>query len=133
VIIVGDAAGQVKPLSGGGLFTGLTAATLAAQVASDAIDENDTSARFLRRYDQMWRDAIGKEIERGFRVRKAYIRLKDEQLDQVGKLLDTEEARTVLSKGDIDRPTDIAGDLLRAAPGLMRFSPQLLASMFSRG
>lgn len=132
VILVGDAAGQVKPLSGGGLFTGLTAARLAAQVASDAIEANDTSARFLRRYDRKWRDAIGKEIERSYRVRKAYVRLKDEQLDQAGRLLDTDDARAVLSLGDIDHPTDIAGDLLRAAPGLMRFSPQLLASMLSR-
>jgi digeranylgeranylglycerophospholipid reductase len=133
VILVGDAAGQVKPLSGGGLFTGLTAATLAAQISSDAIETNDTSARFLRRYDQMWRAVIGKEIERGYRVRKAYVRLKDEQLDLAGRLLDTDEAREVLSLGDIDYPTDIAGDLLRAAPGLMRFSPQLLASMITRG
>jgi digeranylgeranylglycerophospholipid reductase len=132
VILVGDAAGQVKPLSGGGLFTGLTAASLAAQVASDAIEANDTSARMLRRYDRIWRDAIGKEIDRSYRVRKAYVRLNDEQLDLAGRLFDTDEARAVLSKGDIDHPTDIAGELIRAAPGLMRFSPQLLASVLTR-
>jgi flavin-dependent dehydrogenase len=101
-------------------------------VASDAIEANDTSARMLRRYDRIWRDAIGKEIDRSYRVRKAYVRLNDEQLDLAGRLFDTDEARAVLSKGDIDHPTDIAGELIRAAPGLMRFSPQLLASVLTR-
>jgi digeranylgeranylglycerophospholipid reductase len=132
IMLVGDAAAQVKPISGGGLYPGLTAARLAGQVASEALDEDDLSEKRLRAYDRAWKSEIGKDLDRGNRVRKAFLRMDDHALDTAGKLLDTEEARAVLSTGDIDHPTRIAKELLGAAPGLMRFAPQLLATMFSR-
>ncbi|OPY34865.1 MAG: Digeranylgeranylglycerophospholipid reductase [Methanomassiliicoccales archaeon PtaU1.Bin124] len=132
VMIVGDAAGQVKPISGGGLYPGLTAAGMAGKVASDALEADDLSTNYLRRYEKAWKAELGKGLDRGYRVRKAFLRMDDDALDLAGRLMDTEEARGVLSKGDIDHPTAIARDLLGAAPGLMRFAPQLLASMFSR-
>ena len=130
MMLVGDAAAQVKPISGGGLFSGLTAATLAADVASRCLAEDDCSARRLRQYDRDWKERVGKELDRGYRVRRAFVRMDDDALDAAGRILDTEESRNVLGQGDIDHPTAIAKDLLKAAPGLMRFAPQLLASMF---
>lgn len=38
-MIVGDAAGQTKPISGGGLFTGLRCATYAAETAIEALEQ----------------------------------------------------------------------------------------------
>jgi len=132
IMLVGDAAGQVKPISGGGLYPGLTAARIAGRVATEALDCGDLSEKMLRRYDREWKAELGTGLDRGHRVRKAFLRMDDKDLDRAGRSLDTEEARMVLSRGDIDHPTEIARDLLKAAPGLMRFAPQLLASMFSR-
>jgi len=131
-MLVGDAAGQVKPISGGGLYPGLTAARIAGEVATRALDKMDFSERMLRAYDREWKAELGKGLDRGRMVRRAFVRMNDRDLDKAGRLLDTDDAREVLSRGDIDHPTEIASDLLRAAPGLMRFAPQLLASMFSR-
>ncbi|HSV42887.1 MAG TPA: hypothetical protein VLH13_05700, partial [Methanomassiliicoccales archaeon] len=131
--LVGDAAGQVKPLSGGGLFTGLSAAKMAAEVAGRALKGRDMSASFLKSYETMWRRSIGRDISRAYWVRKAFVRMKDGDLDEAGRLMDRQEVREVLSKGDIDHPTEIAGELLRRAPGLLRFSPQLLASLILDG
>ena len=61
IMIVGDAAGQTKPLSGGGLYTGMIAAEHAALTAEEAISSGDTSVKTLCRYDERWRKDIGRE------------------------------------------------------------------------
>ena len=45
LLAVGDAAGQVKPTSGGGIYPGLVAAKIAGGVAAAAAMEGDCSAR----------------------------------------------------------------------------------------
>ncbi|QLH75102.1 MAG: NAD(P)/FAD-dependent oxidoreductase [Methanomassiliicoccales archaeon] len=132
VLIVGDAAGQAKPLSGGGLFTGLTAASIAGDVIRKAILGEDCSSKTLREYEARWKRDFGKELDRGMIVRKTYVGMDDGTLNEVGAVLDTERCRAALSKGDIDRPTAIAKSVLRAAPGLIRFSPDLITSFLPR-
>ncbi len=129
VLLVGDAAGQVKPLSGGGLFTGHEGARLAAKTISSAFANTELDLRSLRRYEREWRSGLGREIERGYRVRKAFLKLDDDDLNEVGRLLDKEEVRAILSNGDIDHPTELAPSVLRRAPGLLRFSPKVLSSL----
>jgi digeranylgeranylglycerophospholipid reductase len=129
VLLVGDAAGQVKPLSGGGLYTGLEGARLAAKTISSGFAASELDLKSLRRYEREWRSGLGREVERGYRVRKAFLKLGDDDLNEVGKLLDKEEVRSILSRGDIDHPTELAPSVLRRAPGLLRFSPQVLSSL----
>ena len=50
VLLVGDAAAQVKPLSGGGIFTGMRCAEIAANVAHEALVRDDLSATSLAEY-----------------------------------------------------------------------------------
>jgi len=133
IMIVGDAAGHAKPLSGGGLFTGMTAAGMAGDAARKAIETGDASERSLRIYEKRWRACFGKELKRGLIVRRAYTKMSDEALSDVGRVIDTERCRAALSNGDIDRPTEIAMDVLRAAPGLLRFSPYLISALLKRG
>jgi digeranylgeranylglycerophospholipid reductase len=59
-LLVGDAAGQAKPLSGGGLYTGITAAGIAADVALAAREEGDLSADRLSEYQRTWKEEIGR-------------------------------------------------------------------------
>jgi geranylgeranyl reductase family protein len=131
-LLIGDAAGQAKPLSGGGLYTGIIAAGIAADVALAAHEEGDLSAVRLSEYQRKWKDEIGKELERGYLIRKAYLRLSDKRLDALGRTLDRPEVKEVLSTGDIDFPSLLAPQIIKAAPTLLRFAPQMLRSMFSR-
>ncbi|MFA5311927.1 MAG: NAD(P)/FAD-dependent oxidoreductase [Methanomassiliicoccales archaeon] len=133
VMLVGDAAGQAKPLSGGGLFTGITAASIAGEVCRKAIESGDVSRRSLREYERRWRGSFGSELKRGLMLRRMYTRMSDDALNDVGGVLDTEKCRKALSEGDIDHPTAIARDVLSAAPGLLRFSPYVLAALLQRG
>src|SRR5262249_55426704 len=62
VVLVGDAAAQVKPLSGGGIFTGMRCAQLAAETALAALEADDVSASALGAYDRAWRRELGDEF-----------------------------------------------------------------------
>jgi digeranylgeranylglycerophospholipid reductase len=132
VIIVGDAAAQAKPLSGGGLFPGLVAARCAAETAIEAKAEQDFSARKLRAYQDRWKEEVGKELDRGGLIRKAFVTMSDRQLDDAGRLMDQPHMVEILATGDIDFPGVLAPQVLKAAPGLIRFAPHFLGSLMSR-
>ena len=70
LLAVGDAAGQVKPTSGGGIYPGLVAAKIAGGVAAAASMEGDGSRERLMEYDRLWRSALGRELEIGMRVNR---------------------------------------------------------------
>jgi digeranylgeranylglycerophospholipid reductase len=72
LMLVGDAARQVDPLTGGGIINAMTAARIAAQVAVDAISTGDTSASFLRRYEDEWGRSAGRKMRRNYRLRSKF-------------------------------------------------------------
>lgn len=72
LMLVGDAARQVDPLTGGGITNGMTAGRLAAKVAAQAIAEGDTSATALAAYETAWRDGPGRRVARNYRLKEKY-------------------------------------------------------------
>ena len=74
-LLVGDAAGQVKPTTGGGIYYSLIAADIAATNLSDALRSDNLSASALRSYDQAWKDALGAELRIGRFARSIFERL----------------------------------------------------------
>jgi digeranylgeranylglycerophospholipid reductase len=131
-VLVGDAAAQVKPLSGGGIYTGMRAAAVAAETVHAALERNDTSARFLGRYDAAWRDALGEEFQRALYLRRLFVRLTDRELERlIAALADAEMTQAIVAFGDIDFPTHVARRLLRQSPALLRLFPKALGALFS--
>lgn len=129
IMIVGDAAAQTKPLSGGGLYTGMQCAKYAAETALDAINSGDYSAAFLSAYEEKWQSEIGKELDRGMIVRKVFTGMSDKKLDEAGKLLDKPEAKEILATGDIDYPSKLARPILKAVPSIMKLAPGALKTL----
>ena len=72
LMLVGDAARQVDPLTGGGIINGMVAGRLAAQVAADALAAGDTSAQGLRPYQQEAERIIGRRLARNYRLRQRF-------------------------------------------------------------
>ncbi len=132
LMVAGDCAAQAKPLSGGGLYTGLIAAGCAGRTALEAFEAGDYSAAFLSRYQERWKAEIGKELDRGYRIRKIFVLLNDSKIDELGRLMSREDVVDILSTGDIDFPTAVAPALLRSIPSLLKFSPQILGSLLMR-
>lgn len=122
-MVVGDAAGQAKATSGGGLFTALTCARYCAQTALDALRANDFSAEKLSSYDRDWRADIGVELEHATALRSAYRELSDADLDLGLRMLRFRGMRAIVNRyGDIDYPSVLATRALRAAPSLLRLA-----------
>jgi len=75
VLLVGDAACQAKPWSGGGVIYSLAAAGMAARTVKDAADQNDFSEKSLKVYEDGWKQAFGRQIRLGMLARSAYRRM----------------------------------------------------------
>jgi digeranylgeranylglycerophospholipid reductase len=134
VLLVGDAAAQVKPLSGGGIFTGMRCAEIAARVAHDALTRNDLSERALSEYDRAWRAELGDELRRALYLRRIFTRLSDADLDGIiGALKDAPSQATIVAFGDIDFPTHVVRELLGRSPSLVRLLPKALGAWLSSG
>ncbi|MGZ7127236.1 MAG: geranylgeranyl reductase family protein [Halobacteriota archaeon] len=123
ILIVGDAAGQVKPTSGGGIYPGTLCAKIAGTVAGQAVAHNDTSKDALMAYDTRWRSEVGRELATGLRIREGLNELSDDDLNYVVEALDDEQTLDIISRyGDVDRPSIVIRKLLFStkAPRLLR-------------
>jgi geranylgeranyl reductase family protein len=115
MLAVGDAAGQVKPTSGGGIYPGLVAAKIAGGVAAAAAMEGDGSAERLMEYDRLWRRALGRELEIGMRLNRMLGKMSALELDElVGYLASKPRLiKAIEEHGDIDRPSRLMARMLR--------------------
>lgn len=59
LLVVGDAAGHIDPLTGEGIQYGMDAAEIAAETIEEALAANDLSQRFLKRYHRRWMSSFG--------------------------------------------------------------------------
>jgi len=83
LLVVGDAAGQVKPTTGGGIYYGLLCADMAADTMHQALQDGDLSAGRLSGYERLWRRKLGKELRTGYWARRLFERLSDRQIDRI--------------------------------------------------
>lgn len=123
ILIVGDAAGQVKPTSGGGIYPGTLCAKIAGTVAGQAVTQGDTSKSALKEYDRQWRSEVGRELVTGLRIRDGLNKLSDDELDYVIEALDDEKILDIISRyGDMDHPSIVLRKLLFStkAPRLLK-------------
>ena len=90
LLVVGDAAGQVKPTTGGGIFYSLLASEVAADTLDDALQDNEFSAVHLARYQREWRALLARELEVGYSARRLFEYLGDGHIssliDQASKI-----------------------------------------------
>lgn len=77
VLIAGDAAHMINPLSGGGIVNAMKAGRLAGCVAASAIREGDTSERRLSAYHHSWMDLLGEDHLKYYRIKQALEDLDD--------------------------------------------------------
>jgi digeranylgeranylglycerophospholipid reductase len=127
VMLVGDAAAQVKPTSGGGLYSGLLCSTYCAQVTREAIQKHTFNAQALKQYHTKWTKDIGRELSLGMRFRKIFRSLTDAQIKKSLEKLNTTKTIDVINAyGDIDYPSRLALPLLKSSPSLLSLAPTIL-------
>jgi digeranylgeranylglycerophospholipid reductase len=122
ILLVGDAARQVKPTTGGGVYMGLVGATHAARVAVEALQRDDFSATFLSRYQKAFMADVGDELKRGADLQRLFAALSNAHLERLLATLRGERlAGLINAYGDIDFPSRLLFELLKAAPSLAAF------------
>jgi len=89
VLVIGDAAGQVKPTTGGGIYFGHLGAQIAAGVLDEALSSDNLTAGQLSRYQKQWKAKMGKELSRGYWARWAYTKLSDRQIERIFSMVDS--------------------------------------------
>lgn len=114
VLAVGDAAGQTKPTTGGGIFYGLICAEAAAHTAVAAFEEGDFSAATMSVYEKRWRQKLGVEIEIGALFRRLAERLTDREIDDLFRVVQSDGILSaVSSKARFDWHRDVIYFALR--------------------
>ena len=128
-IAVGDAAGQVKPTSGGGIYPGLVSAKIAGEVAAAAAAEGDSSAARLSEYERRWRAALGRELRLGMIVHRMRAGTADPEMDDLVRHLAGREdlIRIIEEEGDIDLPSRA---IRKVAPRMGSSGLKMMGTLF---
>lgn len=82
LMLVGDAAHQVNPMTGGGIVTAMLAGKMAGQVAAEAIELDDFSEGRLSKYSKKWHESEGKNHARLHKLKQAVYKLSDMDLNK---------------------------------------------------
>jgi digeranylgeranylglycerophospholipid reductase len=83
VVLVGDAAHQVNPMSGGGITSGMRGAVHAAEAIVRALRANDLV--LLGEYERAWEKHLGAKHRMYHRMKEAVYRFPDETLDRIAR------------------------------------------------
>jgi digeranylgeranylglycerophospholipid reductase len=83
LLVVGEAAGQVKPTTGGGIYYGLVCADIAADTLHRAFQDHEFSGSRLASYEKKWRARLGKELIVGYWAHRIYRMLDNRQIERL--------------------------------------------------
>ncbi len=112
-LVVGDAAGQTKPTTGGGVIFGGIAAQFAGKIASTAIKHNRCDKRFLAQYSRLWKGELRFNLSIMKIIRKYLNGLTDKEIDKLFNILNKPKLRNLISeKGDVDDQKQVVYRLL---------------------
>ena len=98
LLLIGDAAGLVNPLSGEGIYYAMTSAKIAAGLIAEALEKNNVTEHFLSKYQDRWQNDFGKEINLILKVVK---RGSVEYTDKIIKIASADEKLTDMMMGVI--------------------------------
>ena len=99
IFLVGGAAGQNKPTTGGGILWGVLCAERLAEILKEALSGNLPPEEACRAYERGWRGTLGEEMRRGIRLRLLFERLREGEVERLLFLL-PEIAKRILESPD---------------------------------
>jgi geranylgeranyl reductase family protein len=98
LLAIGDAAGLVKPTTGGGIYYSLLSARWASDVLATAFARGDFSAASLGGYEEAWRAHLGRELSAGAWFRWLVGRLTPDDLDALTELAITDGVMPIVRR-----------------------------------
>jgi digeranylgeranylglycerophospholipid reductase len=82
VLLAGDAARLIDPLTGGGILNGCLSGKLAGETASAAVAAADASMEALSAYERRWRGRLEEELARHYLIKERLLRLDDDTVNR---------------------------------------------------
>jgi geranylgeranyl reductase family protein len=114
LLVVGDAGGFTKPMTGGGIFYGLLTAGLAAETLVEAFQRERFDAEFLSRYERRWQDRLGTELRVAGWMRDLATRLTDAEISTLLRVVMRREIQSpILGAARFNWHADVVLALLR--------------------
>ena len=80
LVLVGDAARHVQPITGGGIVQAIQGGTIAGDVISKAVKERNVSKKRLQEYEKRWKREFGRVLEVGLKAKNIVLNLSEEEL-----------------------------------------------------
>jgi len=131
LLVVGEAAGQTKWTTGGGIYYAILCAQLAADTIVKAFAHHTFTEAALRGYEQAWRRAMGRELQVGRYFRKVYSRLHDVHVEALLQLAERDGLMELIhAKADFDWHRELIMALLKHADIRKIARAGLLTSLF---
>jgi digeranylgeranylglycerophospholipid reductase len=117
LVVVGAAAGLVKPTTGGGIYYGLVSAALAASVLSEALHGGDASAGKLEMYERRWREQLASEVQAQHTLRMLAHDMSDHDIERLFELARTDGVMPIVRQtASFNRHRKLILALLRYPP-----------------
>ncbi len=86
IMLVGDAARQVNPLTGGGIAQGMHAASIAGKIAAEAVKREDFSSQFLKKYRKEWDIRLGNIQNTMYSMKEKVINMSNDRFNRLVKV-----------------------------------------------
>lgn len=99
-VIIGDAAGQAKPTTSGGIYTSGMGGILAGRAISKFLKTNNPTD--LEEYQIEWTKMFGEEFEKQLLARKLLQRFDNQTINKLFELVSPEIIKEISQKDDFD-------------------------------
>jgi len=98
VLVTGDAASMVNPLTGGGIISGMLGGRIAGQVAAQAVADGDYSHENLKIYEKLCEEELGESFQKYLKAKEYLLSLSDTELDTIAEAFKDSDFETINTK-----------------------------------
>jgi len=112
LVIVGEAAGQVKATTGGGIYFGLLCAEIAANTIVKAFRSGNFAEGVFREYEINWKKRLEPELKAGQLLRNIFSKLSDRHIDLLIDLAKRDGIMPIIKKAGFDWHKDVVAHLI---------------------
>ncbi len=128
-LLTGDAAGFVKPLSGGGLYPAFRANEHLVNTIANGMDSDALYNRDLSEYTRACMDDFGRELDRAYQLRKRYKKLSDNDFNRIYDYILKNDLVPYINDIDIDHPGEVFKRVLKSPSAFFSAIPLALRSV----
>ncbi len=132
LMLIGDAASQVKPVSAGGIYPSMMSAAPLCETAEEAFAKDDFSVKVLSKYEKRWNPLVGKELDRSYKLRKVYLKFNNDDMNAIYPYMAKKSVNDALNTVDIDSPSISAFIAFRNIPTAFKLATTVLKAKVRR-